>query len=81
MMFFISLDDVCRDSLRWITLANARLKEMPKYDDFNHFNHALFSTTVEKKTRPIKIEVHMRFVMQHTMFVKGLDNVCLDLKN
>ena len=51
------------------------------YDDYMHFNHALFSTTVEKKTRPIKLEVHMRFVMQHTMFVKNLDNVCLDLKN
>ena len=80
MMFVISLDDVRRDSLRWITLANARLKEMPKCDDYNHFNHALFSTTVENKTRPTKLEVHMRFVMQHTMFVKGLDNVCLDLK-
>ena len=67
MMFFISLDDVCRGGgMRWITLANARLKEMPKYDDYNHFNHALFSTTVEKKKRPIKLEVHMRFVIQHS---------------
>ena len=43
-------------------------------------SRALFSTTVENKKRPIKLEVHMRFVMQHTMFVKSLDNVCLDLK-
>ena len=81
MMFVISLDDVCRDGMKWIALANARLKTMPKYDDYMHFNHALFSTTVENKKRPIKLEVHMRFVMQHTMFVKSLDNVCLDLKS
>ena len=57
--------------MKWIALANARLKTMPKYDDYMHFNHALFSTTVENKKRPIKLEVHMRFVMQHTMFVKS----------
>jgi hypothetical protein len=52
-----------RDSMKWITLANERLKAMPKYDDFDKFNHALYSTTVKAgKTRPIKLEVHMRFV-------------------
>ena len=31
MMFVISLDDVCRDGMKWIALANARLKTMPKH--------------------------------------------------